>query len=170
MNKISLNDGWTLKGSLPGGKEISVPAAVPGCVHTDLQNAGLAGDFFWRDNALLYREIEKSDWLYTKTFNYDASTENMYLCFEGLDTYCDIYLNGIYLASCENMFVPHKFDVSKHLKCGENLLEVYFRTPIYAGKGRKKLLAAFTSERLYTRRIQCTYGWDWTERFVTCGM
>ena len=170
MNKISLNDGWTLKGSLPGGKEISVPAAVPGCVHTDLQNAGLAGDFFWRDNALLYREIEKSDWLYTKTFNYDASTENMYLCFEGLDTYCDIYLNGIYLASCENMFIPHKFDVSKHLKCGENLLEVYFRTPIYAGKGRKKLLAAFTSERLYTRRIQCTYGWDWAERFVTCGM
>ncbi|MDF2685350.1 MAG: beta-mannosidase, partial [Clostridia bacterium] len=30
--------------------------------------------------------------------------------------------------------------------------------------------AAFTNERLYTRRIQCTYYWDWVERFVTFGI
>ncbi len=29
---------------------------------------------------------------------------------------------------------------------------------------------AFTAERLYSRRMQCTYGWDWVPRFVTMGI
>ena len=29
---------------------------------------------------------------------------------------------------------------------------------------------AFTRERMNTRRPQCTYGWDWVARFLTCGL
>jgi beta-mannosidase len=29
---------------------------------------------------------------------------------------------------------------------------------------------AFTRERMNTRRVQCTYGWDWVDRFVTMGI
>jgi beta-mannosidase len=29
---------------------------------------------------------------------------------------------------------------------------------------------AFTRERMYTRRMQCTYGWDWVARFLTSSM
>ena len=37
-------------------------------------------------------------------------------------------------------------------------------------EGRRPRSGAFTQERLYTRRMQCTYGWDWLMRFVTCGI
>lgn len=29
---------------------------------------------------------------------------------------------------------------------------------------------AFSDGRMYTRRMQCTYGWDWVNRFVTMGI
>lgn len=92
------------------------------------------------------------------------------LVFECLDTYAEVYLNGKLAGRAENMFIPHRFEVQQLLKSGENRLEVYFHSAVERTKGCKERSHAFTGERLYTRRIQCTYGWDWTERFVTCGI
>lgn len=92
------------------------------------------------------------------------------LVFEGLDTYCDIYLNGKKVGSAENMFIPHRFLVDGILQKGDNLLQVQFFSPIKAVEGREKLSGAFTTERMHARRMQCTYGWDWVDRFVTSGI
>ncbi len=66
--------------------------------------------------------------------------------------------------------IPHVFCVDGLLKSGENTLEVLFRSPIKEVEGMPLHDAAFTQERIHTRRIQCTYSWDWVDRFVTMGI
>lgn len=49
------------------------------------------------------------------------------LAFDGLDTYATVKLNGDTILKSDNMFIPHRVDVSKHLKPGaENTLEIDF--------------------------------------------
>ena len=160
-----LNGAWTLCGERIG----KIGATVPGCVHTDLASAGIIGDMFWRDNNKEYQWIEGCDFTYSRTFCADREG-NISLVFEGLDTYADIYLNGEKIGEADNMFIEHRFDVSERIVDGENTLEVRFRSPVREVEGRPKLKGAFTTERLYTRRMQCSYGWDWVDRFVTCGI
>ena len=52
------------------------------------------------------------------------------LSFEGLDTVCEIYLNGKPLARTENCHVGYRFDVSGQLREGTNTLALIFRSPI----------------------------------------
>ena len=165
MNKIYLSDNWTLSNEL---KEL-YQATVPGCVHTDLIAAGLIKDIFWRDNNQNYQWIEDREWEYTCTFDAEVA-QKVYLVFEGLDTYAEITLNEPTLGKTDDMFIPHKFDVSSVLKEKENILTVHFFSPVKTVEGKPKVNGAFTTERMYSRRIQCTYGWDWVDRFVTCGI
>ncbi len=165
MEKLYINDGWTLYESSVG----RISATVPGCVHTDLMAAHIIGDVFWRDENTKCQWIEERDWEYFTHF--DAQTEKARaIVFEGLDTYAEIYLNGTMLGKTENMFIPHSFDVRGVLKEKDNELKVVFRSPVKAVEGKPKLKAAFTAERLHSRRVQCTYGWDWVDRFVTAGI
>jgi len=163
VNKINLCGEWQVSdntGSSHVGK-------VPGCVHTDLFSAE---DMYFEKNSQKCQFIEERDWKYEKHFTVDLLGEHPVLVFEGLDTYCDIYLNGKKVGSADNMFIPHKFPVEGILKQGENVLEVCFRSPVKEVEGKEKRTGAFTTERLHSRRMQCTYGWDWVERFVTCGI
>lgn len=164
--KIYLHDGWTLSGG--GYKDIA--ARVPGCVHADLARAGLLPDLYFRDVNKDYISLENEDFDYTLTFDADKVDERARLVFEGLDTYCDVYLNGEALGECHNMFIPHAFDVSGKLKPKANELRVHFRSAVREVEGLPAREGAFTVERLYSRRVQCTYSWDWVDRFVTAGM
>lgn len=94
---------------------------------------------------------------------------NEYLRFEGLDCYCDIYLNNIKIGAADDMFIPYEFSAKNVLRAGTNLLEVKFRSPIKEVAGRPKRDGAFTTERLYTRREQCTYGWGLGHPFCNDG-
>ena len=162
MKQINLCGAWTLTDK--NGKQY--PATVPGCVHTDI----IKENMFRRDNSKNCRWIEEEDWLYTKTFEVEQVEKNAYLVFEGLDVYCDIFLNGEKVGSADNMFIPHKFCVDGYLKNGENTLSVQFYSPIERVRDMPERKAAFSNGRLNTRRMQCTYGWDWVDRFVTCGI
>ncbi len=165
MRKQYLEENWKLIGDKIG----TVDATVPGCVHTDLMNEGIIKDLYWRDNNKNYQWIENCDFTYTCVFD-AVWSEKASIVFEGLDTYCDIYLNGQKIGEADDMFIPYEFDVSRKLKSKENLLEVRFRSPVKEVENEPLCVGAFTQERMRTRRIQCTYGWDWVDRFVTCGI
>lgn len=165
-----LNGEWKCIFLKDGSAPQTFSAAVPGCIHTDLKRAGVIGDYFYRDNAEKIRWIENCDVIYQKQFDVDSVENNEYLRFECLDCYCDIYLNNIKIGAADDMFVPYEFSAENVLRAGTNLLEVKFRSPIKEVAGRPKRDGAFTTERLYTRREQCTYGWDWVARFVTMGI
>ena len=165
-----LNGTWKLTGADAAGNPLCLDGTVPGCVHTDLIAAGLLPDLFWRDNSKTCQWIENQDFTYSKTFTVEAMEPNAWLEFDGLDTYCDVYLNGQQIGAGDDMFISYEFPVDGVLRHGENLLEVRFKSPIAMVAGKPLRGGAFTRERMHTRRIQCTYSWDWVDRFVTMGI
>lgn len=80
-------------------------------------------------------------------FEYTPSTEHPYetLHFDGVDYFCDVYLNGQHLGRHTGYFDPFAFDVTETLKPGKNVLAVRVDSP-YETPGldgwhmRKKLI------------------------------
>lgn len=169
-NKLNLCGTWQCHMTDGAAHTYDIPASVPGCVHTDLQAAGILGDLFWRTENDTCQWVENCDVTYRRTFSVDTVHNNTDLTFEGLDVYCSVWLNGVCIGEADDMFRPWSYPVDGVLKTGENTLEIRFRSPIREVDGLPKRGGAFTTERLYTRRIQCTYGWDWVARFVTMGI
>lgn len=170
QTKFPLDGAWTCHVTDGGEHDYTIPASVPGCVHTDLQAAGILGDLFWRTENDTCQWVENCNVTYTRTFAVDAVQKNTHLTFEGLDVYARIFLNGIPIGEADDMFHPWSYPVDGALRVGENTLEVHLRSPVREVEGLPKRSGAFTTERLYTRRVQCTYGWDWVARFVTMGI
>ena len=167
MRKVFLHEGWSLSDATLGK---TLPARVPGCIHTDLIAAGIVEDIFYRDNNDKYGWIENTAPVYVTTFDAEVS-DNVTLKFDGLDTFASVYLNGVHLGDTHNMFIPHSFDVSGVLREKGNELRVEFTSPVKAVEGMTEPTAfAFTGDRINARRVQCTYSWDWVDRFVTMGI
>lgn len=171
MEKIlSLNGEWTATYQLPGQGLVNFQGRVPGCAHTDLLREGIIKDYFKDYQSQDCQYIENAEFVYATTFSYEGDVEGVELHFECLDTFCDVILNGKRIGSCDNMFLPWDFDVADILRQGENRLEVHFFPPAEQVKDCPPRDAAFTAERIHIRRMQCTFGWDWVERFVTMGI
>ncbi len=170
---INLNGEWSAVGKSLDNKTIELSAIVPGSALSDIINNGIVetdNDIFYRDNDRLFQEYENYTFVYTKKFDVEQLFEKSVLFFGRLDTYCDVYLNDKHLAHCQNGNISYEFDVTDVLKLGENTIEVYFNSPVLAVRGAKEHGGAFTHERMRTRRTQCSYSWDWTARFLTCGI
>lgn len=176
MRSLDLNGSWMLSGFGPDGElKQGLTAAVPGHVHVDLERAGVIPDPFWRDQADQCQWVEDWDWQYEREFVVppEFALDWNVLEFSGLDTYAAIELNGEEIAKTSNMFVPHRFDVSGKIKTGSNKLRVRFAAIKKAieGKPLDRYSAAFnTPERVHVRRMQCTFHWDWVNRFVSAGI
>jgi len=167
---MELTQNWRVTGGDGGIHAFDIQAKVPGVIHTDLQRAGLLGDLYSRDNAENCQWVEGCDITYSCRFGWEKTENGVDLVFEGLDTYASVRLNGCELGKTDDMFISYRYPVESILREGENLLEVSFTSPLKPVAGKPKRSGAFTTERLYTRRIQCTYGWDWVGRFVTMGI
>ena len=177
--QISLDGDWQLVGLGPDGTTHALPGRVPGNVHPDLQRAGLIADPFWRMQADDCQWVEGWEWRYAREFTVETDLSNLdwvVLRFEGLDTFATILLNGEEIGRTANMFIAHEFEVGGRLRAGGNHLEVRF-TPVrraVADKPFHKFAGStcfdFTGERVYTRKMQCGFGWDWVHRLVTAGI
>ncbi len=159
-----------------------LPATVPGCVHTDLFANGKIGDPFWRLNEKDQQWIDKENWEYRTTIKADRellARERVELVFHGLDTYADIFLNGVSVLWTTNMFRTWRVDLKGQLKPGDNVLVVRFRSPILQVKPTYDRLGyklpavndqADEMVSMLTRKAPYHYGWDWGPRFVTSGI
>lgn len=111
-----------------------------------------------------------ADYLYETEFTADFTAPDAYLEFEGLDTFCTVELNGRQIGECDDAFLAYRFPVGDALKEGKNHLAVRFRSCVREVADKPLTAHAFTGERVYIRRMQCTFTWDWVDRFVTCGV
>ena len=150
-------------------------ATIPGTIHTDVLNNKLIEDPFYSDNELKLNWIAECDWIYQTEFDFkDNTNKNVNLVFEGLDTICEIYLNDSKLDITDNMFLSYQYDVKKILKVSNNLLKIFFKSPVkYASKQEEKygkLPVALNSSRVYIRKAQYSFGWDWGPSFPTSGI
>lgn len=150
-------------------------AKVPGTIHTDLFENKMIPDPFFGTNEKELQWIEKENWEYETKFNLSKSelkNQNINLIFEGLDTYATVYLNGKLLLETDNMFRTWNKSVKDELKIGENHLKIIFKSASKIGQEEAKKLSYTLpgDEKVFTRKAQYHYGWDWGPRFVTCGI
>jgi beta-mannosidase len=103
------------------------------------------------------------------------------LRFDGLDTIATIRLNDEVVASTDNMFVEHEFDVTEVLREGTNELEVCFESAERVGLARRDGAEGLDETRAtpfgrrlgarsFVRKAQYHWGWDWGPRLRGCGI
>jgi beta-mannosidase len=163
---------WTVQ---QAGDKSRFPAAVPGCVHTDLLAAGAIDDPFVGDNELRVQWIGEADWTYSREFGLPAdflAHERVLLRCEMLDTLATVKVNGRLAGRADNMFRTWEFDVKRLLRPGRNEIEVRFDSTIpYMEKRARKAGDRIKGDpRHWVRKEPCNYGWDWGPRLVTCGI
>ena len=178
LTTLDLGGQWQVR---EAGARKSVPATVPGSIHTDLLAAGRIPDPFYRDNESRVQWLQDRDWVYAREFTVPAELlgrDRVLLRCEGLDTLAAIRVNGRLVGRTDNMFRTWEFDVKRLLRPGRNAIEVRFdstvpymarrqqRRPLPQWRGPEKPLAGSN----YLRKEQCNYGWDWGPHLVTCGL
>ncbi|MBU2615137.1 MAG: hypothetical protein KKG87_06235 [Elusimicrobia bacterium] len=185
MKSLSLNGKWLLtwiSQSAIKGKDIRtveddkrnwIEASVPGDVHLDLIKAGLIEEPLYAKNAEKCRWIEEKEWWYRKEFSIDktAKYKRIELVFEGLDTTAEIYLNGEKIGRHNNCFVPYGIDVSEKIQEGVNVLIIKLDCGLL--KAKNKPLREYgpkAERRMWIRKPQFTFKWDWAPRLLTCGI
>ena len=187
MSKRTLNGRWQLACAEPGEGETAgwpengtpqdrrVEARVPGDVHLDLIEAGLIDEPLHGRNAPDCQWMETRDWWHARSFHVspDLAGQRVELHFAGLDLTADVWLNGVPVGHAENAFVPHDFDVTDAVRPGSNLLVVRLDCGLRAVEGRELERYALTGgpqPRVWMRKPQFVFGWDWAPRLATCGI
>lgn len=150
-------------------------ATIPGTVHTDLFQNQLIPDPFFGNNEKQLQWIENENWEYETHFTLSESelkNQNIDLEFEGLDTYATVFLNGKAVLEANNMFRKWTISAKLHLKIGTNHLKVIFHSAVQKGKEEASKLSYTLpeKERVFVRKAQYQFGWDWGPRFVTAGI
>lgn len=153
----------------------AIPVQVPGDVHAALIRAGILPAPYYDDNPEACGWVEDYEWWYRTRFTVPAEMrgERFDLVFEGLDTLADIYLNGEKVGSAQNMFTPYRFDVTAHLRQGEeNVLAICFHSVVLEAEKRdvSRYWSVFYKPRAWVRKAQMNWGWDWGPRLVTVGV
>ena len=92
-------------------------------VYSFLLDAGLIDEPVYRDNELKALALMDNEFTFTRTFSYHAENK-VFLHCDGLDTLCDIYINGSHIAYTDNMHRVWEFDITDALVDGENEIRV----------------------------------------------
>lgn len=185
MNHIDLSGKWKFKAidryrTLPKEKQSVrkwMKATVPGTVHTDLLANGEIPDPFYRTNELDVQWVDSLQWLYRREFVVPEKLlreHRIRLVAGGLDTYARVVVNGNVVGETANMFVEHTFDVKRWLTVGKNVIKILFDSPTVRARELERrygrLQVALEAHRVYVRKAQYSFGWDWGPKLVTSGI
>ncbi|MEZ4676708.1 MAG: hypothetical protein R2932_21030 [Caldilineaceae bacterium] len=185
MQQLILAADWQVKARDPAHTLIDdfsttsgwLPAAVPGVVHQDLLAAGAIPDPFYGCNETAVQWVGERDWLYRCTFTVAPELlleEALDLCFDGLDTFATVWLNGQEILQSDNMFVPQRVRVKEELQPGMNELHLLFSAAFQRGQALEAEHGKLhvwngDASRVYVRKAQYHYGWDWGPTLLTAG-
>lgn len=186
MKKIDLDGVYKLK-RLDYGTDIGfvfaddfypagyLDANVPGDVRTALKAYGLIDGYYLGKDLDRERWIEESDWLYVRDFYCERELEGKenLLCFEGIDTLAQVWLNGVCVGNTDNMFLEYRFDVGTVLRYGAwNTLAVKVISPVESQKDvdRSGIYPQEDTTRMLLRKSQMNWGWDFCGHCLTGGI
>ncbi len=161
MKKISLSGAWRMTG---GGYDVE--GKIPGSLYSFLLDAGLIEDPYYRDNEFAALELTHNDYTFEKKFEIKKRDSAYLICFEGLDTLCDVYLNGSHVAYTDDMHICYEFDVTDKLRNGENTVTVVVHNIHEYIKEKNAELPLYKANFAlqgfsYIRKAHCMCGWDW---------
>lgn len=139
--------------------EISNP--LVDCIEKDVQWVGL------------------QEWEYKSLFTVTKKSEefrHQKLKIHGLDTFATVYINDNEVLQADNMFRTYLIDVKKeNLNFGaENTLRIVFKSSVLEGRALEEKYGKLScsngeTSRVYVRKGQYQYGWDWGPRLPSCG-
>jgi beta-mannosidase len=152
-----------------------LPATVPGLSAQDLLVAGRIPDPYWGDQVGQARWIEERDFVYVTELQLsdEDAARSARLVFDSLDTFASVYLNGQRIAHHENQLRRLFVDVTGKLIAGVNRLAIAFEASMPGTVRRAGPPLPYWNEpweRLYVRKSQMSYGWDWAARTPTVGV
>ena len=170
--EIELNTNWQFKGiNTLDWKS----ASVPGNIFTDLLSHKVIEDPFIKTNEEKVQWVSKKDWEYKTNFSLSEeilNKKNIELNFEGLDTYAKIYINGNYQLNTDNAFKRYTISLKDIPMYKSNELKIVFEN-IGSIENPAKLNSKYKlpeGKRIYTRKAQFQYGWDWGPKLNTLGI
>ncbi|MDW8804120.1 glycoside hydrolase family 2 protein [Streptomyces scabiei] len=168
LDATPLTEGWILR-----HEGDSLPAEVPGCVHTDLLAAGLIPDPFLGRNETEVAWVGRREWTYEVELpgtGAPGGHDRTDLVFDGLDTAAEIRLDGRVLGSVRNMHRSYRFDVTGL----SGRLSVRFASAYTEAEAVRERLGerpnAYPEPFQYIRKMACSFGWDWGPTLVTAGI
>jgi len=182
LEREELRDDWTVTmvggtGAPDGVAGRTIPATVPGQVHTDLEREGLLADPTFDRNEDAGKWVGRADWAYRRTVDVDAKGfERVDLVCDGLDTVAELSLDGVVVGTTRNMHRRYRFDARDQtggVGRGSKTLEVLFESP-YREAGRVAAKAGsmpgpYDEPFPYIRKMASNFGWDWGLTAVTSG-
>jgi len=187
VKALNLNGQWKLidaahrKGKSKGlhrpsastAKWLSTP--VPGDIHPTLQEAGRLPDPFLGLNVRKCAWTGHRDWWHRRDFKVPKSFkgDRIELVFDGIDTYSTVYVNGVEVGATSNMFLQYRFDVTEHVRPGETntvVVGVGATIPIIEKRDVEKYFACFYTPRVFARKAQCQFSWDWAPHLPALGI
>lgn len=154
---------WKLT-NLSTGK--TVPAHVPGDITDDLYRAGEITEPYYAENYKQLGWIAETDFEYEGSFALSAQAvrcEDISLILKGIDTFAEVFVNDVPLCRTENMFVEYALPVKSLVRQGSNTLRVRMRSTkrVMEGIDTSGYFGVFNVPRLFIRKAQCHFGWDW---------
>ena len=170
MTKLDLNGIWRLTGA---GYDCT--GTIPGSVYSFLLDNNLMEDPFYRQNELEALKLMENEFTFTRTFDFTHTGDKVVLHCDGLDTLCDIYINGVHVAYTDNMHRTYEFDVTEILVDGENEIKIVCHpvNPYIKEKlANFNLIASLDALEGfgYIRKAHCMMGWDWGPRLPDAGI
>jgi beta-mannosidase len=132
-----------------------------------------------------FNEI-KAEWVGLKSWTYRTTLARpstpagarVVMAFDGLDTFAHVRLNGKVILESDNMFLPHRVDVTEIIASKPHHdLEIEFDSALLKAREikdqhpeHKFICFNGDSARLAVRKAQYHWGWDWGPVLMCAGI
>lgn len=178
MTRLELNGSWELRDHTGA---LLCPVEVPGSVISGLYGAGMIEHPYDKENEYRTRELFEKDYEFVREFDISrklCEEKKIELICEGLDTLAQIFINGVEIASTNNMHRTYSFSVKDYVKEGKNEIRVVFHSVLqyirnypYQEKKRSHFVASGAMEgNQLVRKAHSMFGWDWGPQLVDAGI
>ena len=152
----------------------TIAATVPGNFELDFMREGLLDDIYVGVNTLQTQRCENLHLYYFTEFEYTAEEGfDANLCFEGIDTAAEIYLDGKKIAFVENMFHAHRFSLKGVSEGKHEVLVHIIPATIYARQFDIPAMCwgmKYNHDGIEMRKAGSMFGWDIMPRIVSGGL
>ncbi|KQQ80106.1 glycosyl hydrolase [Xanthomonas sp. Leaf131] len=151
------------------GKTTWRTATVPGTVLTTLVDRGVYPDpDIGLNNMAIPESLSRQDWWYRSSVDVPAALQGkrLELLFNGINYAGEIWVNGTQVGRTRGAFARGRFDVTKQLTPGRNVIAVRVSPPPHPGIAHEQSMTAGVGENGGMQALDgptfiASEGWDW---------
>lgn len=159
------------------GEYFGLDCSVPCDMYSVLLKYGYIEDPYYGTNEESLIDLSRQDCTFYSEFSLN---ENELLCdkielsFYGLDTICDIFVNGVLLDSVKNMHRMYEYDI-KGIAKEKNEIRLEFKSPIQYFEKMEKIHHLYMNGdsiegASHLRKALYLSGWDWAPKLPNMGI